>query len=369
MTNNHVVDGASSIRVTLDDGREFDATLLGTDPKTDLAVLKVEADGALPFLAWGDSGAVQAGDRVIAIGNPFGIGTTVTAGIVSALGRDLHNGPYDDFLQIDAALNHGNSGGPLVDTHGQVVGIDSAIFSPNDGNVGVGFAIPSDLAEKIVDEIVATGTVERGYLGVQIQPVTDDIAQALGLDDASGALVASVEAGTPAASAGVEPGDVILSLDGQTVATPKALSSQIADLDAGQDHVLGIIRQGDPADVTVTLASYPSDAAADATGQAGGSTVPDFGFEVSALTPELRTQFGLDAEAHGVVVTAVDDAAEEAGLRQGDVIVSVAGTDVGSVSDLTAAIEKGREGGRGAALLLVERDGQRTFLALPYDHA
>ncbi|MGN6550991.1 MAG: trypsin-like peptidase domain-containing protein, partial [Pararhizobium sp.] len=208
VTNNHVVDHASSIKVTLDDGSTYDAKVLCKDPKTDLAVLKIDAKKDLPTVAWDDSDKLQLGDPVLALGNPFGIGTTVTSGIVSARGRDLHDGPYDDFIQVDAAINHGNSGGPLVDMHGRVVGINSAIYSPNGGNVGVGFAIPSNQASAIVAKLIQNGSIERGFIGVQIQPVTDEIAGAIGLDGTDGALVASVGKDTPAEKAGIKTGDV-----------------------------------------------------------------------------------------------------------------------------------------------------------------
>ncbi|MGL4278903.1 MAG: trypsin-like peptidase domain-containing protein, partial [Albidovulum sp.] len=214
VTNNHVVENAAKIRVKLEDGKELDATLVGTDAKNDIAVLKVSAAEPLPVVAWGDSDVLRVGDPILAIGDPFGVGTTVTSGIVSARGRDLHSGPYDDFIQIDAPINHGNSGGPLVNAEGKVVGINTAIYSPNGGNVGLGFAIPAVQAQKVVQAIIENGSVEHGFIGVSIQPVDESIAAALGLDAAKGALVASVQDGSPAAAADLKAGDVVLAVNG-----------------------------------------------------------------------------------------------------------------------------------------------------------
>ncbi|MCX8508695.1 MAG: Do family serine endopeptidase, partial [Rhodobacteraceae bacterium] len=244
VTNNHVVENATKITVTLDDGKELPAKLVGTDAKNDIAVLKIEPEGRLPTVSWGNSDALRAGDPVLAIGDPFGIGTTVTSGIVSARGRDLHSGPYDDFIQVDAAINHGNSGGPLVDATGKVVGINTAIYSPNGGNVGVGFAIPSAQAQKVVEKILADGTVEHGFIGVSIQPVDAQIAGAIGLTEAKGALVAAVQPDSPAAKAGIAAGDVILSVNGSDVADPRAVSRAIADLAPGDKAELALWREG-----------------------------------------------------------------------------------------------------------------------------
>jgi serine protease Do len=253
VTNNHVIDGASDIKVTLDDGTELKATLVGRDDKSDLAVLKVKAGKALPTVAWGNSDKLRAGDQILAIGNPFGIGTTVTAGIVSARGRDLNSSPYDDFLQIDAPINHGNSGGPLVDINGTVVGINTAIYSPNGGSVGVGFAIPSREAEQIVAKLVKNGSIEHGLLGVEIQPVTSDLASALGLPGPGGALVARVGKGSPAARAGIETGDVITGFADQTIKEPKTLSRSVADLTPGEKRTLSVWRDGKTLALSVVI--------------------------------------------------------------------------------------------------------------------
>jgi serine protease Do len=369
VTNNHVVDGAQSIRVTLDDGTEHDATLVGRDPKTDIAVLRISADGKLPTLDWGPSAGLQVGDPIIAIGNPFGVGTTVTSGIVSARGRDLHNGPYDDFIQVDAAINHGNSGGPLLDATGEVVGVNAAIYSPNDGNVGVGFAIPSDQARTIVARLVENGTIERGYLGVQIQPVTQDLAAALGLDQAKGALVARVEPDTPAAKAGLQTGDVIVGLDGQEVADARALSRQVADLAPDSAQSLKVIRDGKEMNVSVTIGQLPGeDEMAALPASADGSrSLPELGLSVLPLTPERRDQLGLDPGARGLIVTdvAANGAAAEVGVAPGDVIVSVNMQPVESVSDASQAVSAAEESGRDAILLQIARNGTESFVGVP----
>lgn len=367
VTNNHVIDRASEISVTLDDGRKFDATLVGTDPRTDIAVLKIDGTG-LPTVAWGNSDDVDVGDRVIAIGNPFGIGPTVTAGIVSARGRDLHNGPYDDFLQVDAAINHGNSGGALIATDGRVVGITSAIYSPNDGSVGVGFAIPSDMAERVVAALIADGTVERGYLGVKIQPLGEGIAGALGLPDDRGALVAEVTPGTPAATAGLRQGDVVLDVNGTRVADARALTRAIAALKPGTDATLAIWRDGAQSDLTVTLGSLPGEdqMAASSPGQATPD-VPGLGLSVEPVRPADRAGLGLGPDQTGLVITKVDpesDAAEK-GLAPGDVILTVSNEPVATASDLAAATRAAEDAGRTSVLLLVSRQGEEHFVALP----
>ncbi|MGR3757046.1 MAG: DegQ family serine endoprotease [Tranquillimonas sp.] len=376
VTNNHVIDGASKIEVVLDDGRQFPATLVGRDAKTDLAVLKVDAGAPLPAVAWGDSDMLEAGDRVIAIGNPFGVGTSVSAGIVSARGRDLHNGPYDDFLQIDAALNHGNSGGPLLDAYGQVVGVSNAIFSPNDGNVGLGFAIPSDMAKQIVAELADKGSIERGYLGVQIQPVTRDIAQALGLDDVSGAMVVEVQPDTPAEKAGLLPGDIVRSVDGRPVADPRALSRAIANLDPGATPALEVWRGGETVDMGVTLAALPNDAGMPVTAPAQqqdrtpGADVPQLGLSLSELTPEMRAEFGLPADRQGLVVTDLGQGfSSDADIRPGDIILSVNSKDVTTVQDVRQGVQQAIEAKRPSVLMMIERGGNRMFVAVPVGHA
>lgn len=371
VTNNHVVENATKITVKLDDGTELPAKLLGTDAKNDIAVLKVEAKDKLPTIAWGDSDALRLGDPVLAIGDPFGIGTTVTSGIVSARGRDLHNGPYDDFIQVDAAINHGNSGGPLVDAKGQVVGINTAIYSPNGGNVGVGFAIPSAQAQKVVQKIIEKGTIEHGFIGVQIQPVDEQIAGAIGLKEAKGALVASAGDGSPAAAAGVRAGDVILAVNGQAVDDPKALARAIADLAPGDKAKLDLWRDGKKLtlDLTVgkpqgggqTASAAPQDSAV-------GQAVAELGITLQTLSADQAQGLGLPEGTEGAIITDIDakGPAADKGLQQGDVIESVNQGKVASADEVIAAIAAAKADKREAALLLVDRHGQTMFVAVPF---
>ncbi|MEI2807522.1 Do family serine endopeptidase [Albidovulum sp.] len=257
VTNAHVVDGADSVEVTLADGRKVEGKVLGSDTATDIALVKVDAGSDLPTVAFGDSTRLKVGQDVVAIGNPFGLGNSVTSGIVSALGRDINSGPFDDYIQTDAAINKGNSGGPLFDTGGEVVGINTAIFSPTGGSVGIGFAVPSETAAKVVADLASGGKVDRGFLGVQIQPVTEDIAAALGFDKAKGVLVSDVTADTPAAKAGITRGDIVISVDGTEVNSPRDLTRMIATDAPGATVKLGLLRAGKPVDATVTLASRP----------------------------------------------------------------------------------------------------------------
>ena len=376
VTNNHVIDGATDIKVTLDDGQEFKGTLLGRDAKTDLAVVKIDAGKPLPTVSWGDSDKLRAGDSVIAIGNPFGIGTTVTSGIVSARGRDLHNGPYDDFIQVDAAINHGNSGGPLVDMSGKVVGINTAIYSPNGGNVGVGFAIPSDQAAAVVAKLEQGTTIEHGYIGVQIQPVTKDIAEAVGMGEGSGALVAEVVDGTPAAEAGMKNGDIVTGFAGKPVTTPKDLSRLVADTAPGQKEPLTVWRQGKAETLSITVGrnSEEKQASAATPGahkQHGNLAVPELGMDLAELTPDLREQLGLDASVHGGVVSKVnpDKAAGENGIEQGDIVLSVNQHAVSSAKDAVAQIDEAEKGGRKSVLLQIKRGDQNLFVGLQFDNA
>lgn len=374
VTNNHVVENATKITVTLDDGKELPAKLIGMDAKNDIAVLKVEADGKLPTVAWGNSDVLRAGDPVLAIGDPFGIGTTVTSGIVSARGRDLHSGPYDDFIQVDAAINHGNSGGPLVDVTGKVVGINTAIYSPNGGNVGVGFAIPSAQAQKVVEKIVAGGTIEHGFIGVTIQPLDEQIAGAIGLKDAKGALVASVQPDSPAANAGIVAGDVILSVNDTVVADPRAVSRAIADLAPGDKADLVLWRAGKEAKLTVVVGRLGGEQAAAApmaAPKADGLAVADLGLTLQTLTPEDAAGLGLEDGTKGAVITDIDakGSAAEKGLQSGDVILAVNQVPVASAEEVMTLIEKAKAERRGAALLLVDRHGQRNFVAVPFAKA
>ncbi len=257
VTNAHVVDGADRVMVTLADGRKVEGKVIGADAATDIALIKVDAGKNLPTVAFGDSTQLKVGQDVVAIGNPFGLGNSVTSGIVSALGRDINSGPFDNYIQTDAAINKGNSGGPLFNADGEVVGINTAIFSPSGGSVGIGFAVPSETAAKVVADLGADGTVERGWLGVQIQPVTEDIAAALGFDAAKGVLISNVTADTPAARAGLARGDIVLSVNGATVNEPRDLTRMIATDAPGAEVTLGLLRAGKPVDTVVTLGTRP----------------------------------------------------------------------------------------------------------------
>ena len=374
VTNNHVVDGATKITVTLDDGTELPAKLVGTDAKNDIAVLKVESKDKLPIVTWGDSDALRMGDAVLAIGDPFGIGTTVTSGIVSARGRDLHSGPYDDFIQVDAAINHGNSGGPLVDATGKVVGINTAIYSPNGGNVGLGFAIPSAQAQKVVENILAKGTIEHGFIGVTIQQVDDQIASAIGLKDAKGALVATVQDGSPAAKSGVKSGDVIQSVNGSAVSDPKAVSRAIADLVPGDKAVLVVWRDGKAETLNLTVGKMQGSDMAAATqvpADQPGTAVASLGLSVQTLTADDAQNLGLAEGTEGVVVTEVDSkgSAAEKGIQQGDVIESVNQVKVASAEDLMKQLDAAKAKKREGALLMVDRHGQKSFIVVPFGQA
>ncbi|MBB5574325.1 DegQ family serine endoprotease [Rhizobium paranaense] len=371
VTNNHVIENATDIKVTLDDGTELPAKLLGADAKSDLAVLKIKAPKPLATVAWGDSDKLKLGDQILAIGNPFGIGTTVTAGIVSARGRDLHSGPYDDFIQIDAPINHGNSGGPLVDRDGNVVGINTAIYSPNGGSVGVGFAIPSDEAKAIVAKLEKNGSIDHGYLGVAIQPVTADVAAAVGLSQPQGALVANVSDGTPAADAGLKSGDIVTAVGSETVKTPKDLSRLVADLSPGDKRSLTVWRNGKSIDVNVTVGGNDDSkqAANDkGDGKVQPSNQPSIGVGLANLTPDVKQQLNLPQNVEGAVVASVnpDKPAAAAGIQQGDIIVSVNDKAVHNAHEVQSAVAEAGKAGRKSVLLLIQRDGNKTFVAVPF---
>nr|WP_314091731.1 DegQ family serine endoprotease [uncultured Shinella sp.] len=373
VTNNHVIDKASTIKVTLDDGTELPGKLVGADPKSDLAVVKIETGKPLATIDWGQSDKLRAGDPILAIGNPFGIGTTVTAGIVSARGRDLHSGPYDDFIQIDAPINHGNSGGPLVGIDGKVVGINTAIYSPNGGSVGVGFAIPSDQAQTVVAKLMKDGSIEHGFIGVQIQPVTADVADAIGLTKPAGALVARVDDGTPAAKAGIRSGDVVTALGGKAVTSPRDLSRMVADLSPGEKQALTVWRDGADKDLTITIGTNDDGGGqvlADAGGKSGeaGQRVPTIGVQLGDLTADMRQSLGLPKGENGAVVEDVnpDRPAADAGLQPGDVILSVNQKPVNSAREAKSAVAEAGKAGRKAVLLLVQRQDEQTFVTVPF---
>jgi serine protease Do len=361
VTNNHVVDHAKEVTITTSDGKTVPARVVGTDPKTDLALLKVTEGGNYPFVSFA-SDAPRVGDWVVAVGNPFGLGGTVTAGIVSARGRDIGSGPYDDFLQIDAPINHGNSGGPTFNANGEVVGVNSAIFSPSGGSVGIGFAIASDVAKNVVEALKDNGKVERGWLGVQIQPVTQDIADSLGLKDAKGALVAKVEKDSPAAAAGLKDGDVVTSVNGEAVADAHDLARKVAALGPKKPADVAIIRNGSAQTMKVTLGdlSDAKQAQADTPAAPQKDAPAKYGM---TLAPATEVE---GAGKTGVVVADIDPdgAAAQKGIETGDVILEVAGKPVMKPSDVTAAIDAAKADGKKSVLMQIQHQDSARFVAL-----
>jgi serine protease Do len=372
VTNNHVIAEADEVTVTLNDGSKLPAKVLGKDTKTDLALLKVESSKPLVAAQWGDSDHTRVGDWVLAIGNPFGLGGSVTAGIVSARGRDINAGPYDDFIQTDASINRGNSGGPLFDLDGRVIGINTAIFSPTGGSVGIGFAIPSSLARNVIEQLKEYGRTRRGWLGVRIQSVTDEIAESLGLKSAKGALVAGVSDNGPAKEAGIQQGDVILRFDGKEVEEMRSLPRIVAETRIGKDVDVRLWRKGREVALKVKIGELELSeeqqqaAATPSQPKSGDKPVESLGMTLSDITPELRERFELDEEVKGVVVTGVgaDSAAAEKGIREGDVIVEVAQEQVASPQDVLQKIDRIRESKRKSVLLLLQRGGDLRFVAV-----
>lgn len=365
VTNNHVVDKADSVEVTTDDGKTYTAKVIGSDPKTDLALIKVDGRNDFPFARLADQ-QPRIGDWVLAVGNPFGLGGTVTAGIVSARGRDIGAGPYDDFLQIDAPVNKGNSGGPTFDVDGNVVGVNTAIFSPSGGSIGIAFAIPSDTVRTVVSQLKDKGVVTRGWIGVQIQPVTDDIADSLGLKKSSGALVAEPQDNGPAAKAGIQSGDVIASVDGEPVKDARDLAKKISGMAPGSAVKLGVIRKGSEQTLTVTLGEFPRDQQQAARGgsdegRRGQTDVPRLGL---TLAPADNVA---GAGAEGVVVTDVQEGSPAArnGFRTGDVILDVGGKTVSNPADVRNALSEAQSGGKRSVLMRVKSGNNTRFVAVP----
>jgi serine protease Do len=366
VTNNHVVQNAETVQVTTDDGKTYAAKVIGADPRTDLALIKVDAKD-FPYVKLGDN-APRVGDWVLAVGNPFGLGGTVTAGIVSARGRDIGAGPYDDFIQIDAPVNKGNSGGPTFDVEGNVIGVNTAIFSPSGGSVGIAFAIPADTVKGVVAQLREKGSVTRGWIGVQIQPVTSDIADSLGLKKAAGALVSEPQHDSPAAKAGIESGDVIMSVDGTPVRDARELARRIGTMNPGTTIKLGLFHEGQEKTVTLTLGTLPNDkqAANEQTQhQLPDSDVPKLGL---TLAPGSKAS-GTDGK--GVLVTAVDPngVAADHGLRVGDVILDVGGKAVSNPSDVRDQVADARKDGKHTLLFRVKSNEGTRFVALPLGNA
>lgn len=367
VTNHHVVDGAEGIKVDLSDNRTFDAKVIGSDKPSDLALLKISASN-LPVLPLGDSDRTKVGDVVLAIGNPLGVGQTVTMGIISAKGRQtgLSNGSFEDFLQTDAAINQGNSGGALVNTNGELVGVNSQILSSSGGNIGLGFAIPSNMARNVMDQLTKMGKVRRGQLGIIVQKVSTDIASSLGLKEARGVIVSQVQPGSAAESAGLKAGDIITSLNGAAVDTPNSFRNQVASTQPNTDVQLTILREGREQQVRATLGEFRPEKPSDDSGSGGGSrnsNTGKLGIVVEPLTPELTLQLGLPIGTQGLVVGQVDPrgAAADAGIQTGDVIEQVNQRPVRLPADLNAALERS---GTRPALLLINRRGTTLFMTV-----
>ena len=358
VTNNHVIDKGKELVVIMEDGTELDAKLIGTDKRTDLALLKVEGED-FTYVALAD-GKPVVGEWVVAVGNPFGLGGTVTAGIVSSIGRDIGAGPYDDFIQIDAPVNRGNSGGPTFNTKGQVIGVNSMIFSPSGGNVGIAFAIPAATVSEVVAELRDDGSVTRGWLGVQIQPVTRDIADSLGVDKTDGALVAEPQANGPAEKAGIKAGDIITAVDGKAIEGPRELAKVIAGYDPGENVGVTLLRGGKERVISLELGKL---GARQANAANRGADRPE-----PASLEALGLEIGPNDGGQGVLVTGVDADSEagEKGIRAGDVIVSVGGDAVDSVRAVENRIEAARKDGRKAILMQVQSDRGTRFVAVPF---
>ena len=375
VTNYHVIENAEEIRVILADETSFTAKVLGQDKKTDIAVLKIEpGDTELVSVKFGDSDALRVGDWVLAIGNPFGLGGTVTAGIVSARGRDIGNGPYDDFIQTDASINRGNSGGPLFNVEGEVIGINTAIFSQSGGSVGIGFAISSNLASRVAEQLSEFGKTRRGWLGVFIQEVTSDIAESLGLDEATGALVSTVNENSPAFVAGVEPGDVILTFDGKAIERMRDLPRIVAETDIGSKVEVELFRQGKKMTVMVELGELEKAELVGLVDSDAGSASGDkqsfgsLGFSVQDLDAKLAEELEIDAELTGVVVVEVvpGSPAADKGLAPGDIIRRYGQRRVEDALGLAKDIKVAENGGKSGILILVERDGRERFVQIGF---
>ncbi len=379
VTNNHVVADADEITVILHDNTNLKAKVIGRDTKTDIALLRVRTDKPLVAVNWGDSDVARVGDWVLAIGNPFGLGGSVTAGILSARQRDINSGPYDDFLQTDAPINRGNSGGPMFNMDGQVIGINTAIYSPSGGSIGIGFAIPSALAKEVVSELKgeADHTVHRGWLGVRIQAVTDEIAESLGLNKERGALVASVSDKGPAQAAGIEPGDVILDFDGKDVSDMRRLPRLVAETPVNKTVPVTVWRKRAETTVQVKVGRLEesdqqlasTQGTPNKTAKRESSLVKTLGLTLSGITPELKDKYSLGDDAKGVVVVEVakDSSAAGKGFHPGDVIMEAAQEEVKNPEDLATKIDEAKKSGRKSILLLVQRQGDLRFVAVRVD--
>ncbi len=376
VTNNHVVRDAEEVRVTFHDDETIPAEVIGRDEKTDLAVLKVTTKKPLSAVKFGDSDVLRVGDWVVAIGNPFGLGGTVTAGIISARARDINSGPYDDFLQTDASINRGNSGGPMFNLKGEVIGINTAIFSPTGGSVGIGFAIPSALAAPVIKQIVEFGRTRRGWLGVRVQTVTPDIAESLGLPHASGALVASIAAQGPAEAAGLQPGDIILSFNGEKLSAMRQLPRVVAETAIGTDATVTYWREGKELSAKIKvgeLEKAEEDGLLEGseTVMARGTKIDAVGLTLSPMSDTLRQDYLIPGNVEGVVITGVADMSEaaEKGLLPGDVLIEINQQPVKDPAKVADIIDKAVKNQRSSVLLLLNREGDVRFVALRVDRA
>jgi serine protease Do len=373
VTNNHVIANAEQITVTLSDDTTLQAEVIGRDAVTDLALLKVDPKTPLPAATWGDSTKTKVGDWVLAIGNPFGLGGTVTSGIISATARDIHSGPYDDFLQTDASINRGNSGGPMFNLAGDVIGINTAIYSPSGGSIGIGFAIPSALARPIIDQLKATGKVERGWIGARIQPVTDEIAEAVGLDKARGAMIAAIDPASPAAQAKLQAGDVILAYDGKPIDRSRQLPRMVADTPPETPVKLTVWRDGKEHEIELKVAGLNSSRSAPPAPEPEKPKPPPsidaLGLKLVKLTPELRKQFSLPEGTKGIVITEVpkNGPAAAQGLHPGDLVVALGHEAVGALEEFQQKVAAAKKNGHKNILVRVEREGNTRFVALPLE--
>ncbi|MEZ5647878.1 MAG: DegQ family serine endoprotease [Alphaproteobacteria bacterium] len=377
VTNNHVINEAEEITVILNDNTNLKAKILGRDTKTDLALLKVDASKPLSAVAFGDSDKVRIGDWVLAIGNPFGLGSSVTSGIVSALARDINSGQYDEFIQTDASINRGNSGGPMFNMAGEVIGINTAILSPSGGSVGIGFAVPSNLAKQVIDQLRQFGKTRRGWLGVRIQEVTPEISESLGLGKPRGALVASVTPGGPAEAAKILPGDIVLKFNGHDITEMRRLPRVVAETSVGSEVPIDVWRAEKVLSLRVKVGELPDEpeeasAAGDKKGSGSNPTSPTvgtvtvLGLTLAPISNEARQKYGIDSKTAGVLITAVDakSSASEKGIRPGDVITEVAQEEVKTPADAAKQVKASKDSGRKSILLLVDRGGDLRFIAL-----